>query len=127
MTGHAKANLRADANLVLVPVTVCDPLNRPVTGLEKEHFRVLEDKVEQKITQFAMDDDPVAVGLVFDTSGSMGSKLQRSRMAAVCARAGARPRSRLTTASRSSPTSRTRARALSWSRTPTLGASFRAA
>jgi Ca-activated chloride channel homolog len=29
-----------------------------------------------------MDDDPVAVGLVFDTSGSMGSKLQRSRMAA---------------------------------------------
>ena len=29
-----------------------------------------------------MDDEPVAVGLVFDTSGSMGDKLQRSRMAA---------------------------------------------
>jgi Ca-activated chloride channel family protein len=76
------ANIRVDTNLVLVPVTVNDPLNRPVSGLEKENFRVFEDKVEQKITQFAMDDEPVAVGLVFDTSGSMGDKLRRSRMAA---------------------------------------------
>ena len=71
-----------DTTLVLVPVTVNDPLNRPVSGLEKENFRVFEDKVEQTITQFAMDDEPVAVGLVFDTSGSMGDKLRRSRMAA---------------------------------------------
>src|SRR5690349_15272856 len=35
--------LRADTNLVLIPVTVNDPLNRPVTGLEKEHFRVFDD------------------------------------------------------------------------------------
>jgi Ca-activated chloride channel family protein len=76
------ANIRVDTSLILVPVSVNDSLNRPVTGLEKENFRVFEDKVEQKITHFAMDDDPVAVGLVFDTSGSMGSKLQRSRMAA---------------------------------------------
>src|SRR5947207_1466911 len=76
------ANLRSDVNLVLVPVTVCDPLNRPVTGLEKEHFRVLEEKVEQPITHFSMDDEPVAVGLVFDISGSMGAKLQKSRQAA---------------------------------------------
>src|ERR1039458_9511514 len=76
------ANLRVDTNLVLVPVAVCDPLNRPVTGLEKEHFRVLEDHVEQTITHFSMDDEPVAVGLVFDISGSMGNKLQKSRQAA---------------------------------------------
>jgi VWFA-related protein len=75
-------NLRVNANLVLVPVTVCDPLNRPVTGLEKENFRILENNVEQTITQFAMDDEPVAVGLAFDVSGSMGSKLGMSRMAA---------------------------------------------
>jgi VWFA-related protein len=75
-------NLRVDANLVLVPVTVCDPLNRPVTGLEKENFRVLENNVEQTITHFAMDDEPVAVGLAFDVSGSMGSKLGMSRRAA---------------------------------------------
>ena len=76
------ANLRIDANLVLVPVSVCDAMNRPVTGLEREHFKVFEDKVEQTVTHFAMEDEPLAVGLVFDTSGSMGSKLRKSRMAA---------------------------------------------
>ena len=77
-----KANLRVDLNLVLVPVTVCDPSNRPVTGLEIEHFRILDDRVEQTIKHFSMDDEPVAVGLLFDISGSMGPKLQKARMAA---------------------------------------------
>ncbi len=76
------ANLRIDTNLVLVPVSVLDPQNHPVTGLEKEHFRLLDDRVEQAITHFSMDDEPVAVGLVFDISGSMGPKLQKSRQAA---------------------------------------------
>jgi VWFA-related protein len=71
--------LRADQNLVLVPVTVYDPLNRPVSGLEKENFRVLDNNVEQTISHFYNDDDPVAVGLVFDVSGSMGRGLNRSR------------------------------------------------
>jgi Ca-activated chloride channel family protein len=77
-----RATLRVDTTLILVPVTVNDPLNRPVSGLEKENFRLFEDKVEQPIRHFAMDDEPVAVGLVFDTSGSMGDKLRRSRLAA---------------------------------------------
>jgi VWFA-related protein len=76
------ANIRVDTTLILVPVTVNDPYNRPVSGLERENFRVYDDKVEQEITQFAMDDEPVAVGLVFDTSGSMASKLNMSRLAA---------------------------------------------
>jgi VWFA-related protein len=76
------ANIRVDTSLILVPCTVNDPINRPVSGLEKENFRVYDDGVEQEITQFAMDDEPVAVGLVFDTSGSMGDKLRMSRMAA---------------------------------------------
>jgi VWFA-related protein len=80
--GPAHATLRVDTSLVLIPVTVNDPLNRPVTGLERENFRVYDNRAEQKITTFAMDDAPVAVGLVFDTSSSMGEKLRRSRMAA---------------------------------------------
>jgi Ca-activated chloride channel homolog len=75
-------NIRVNTNLVLIPVTVYDPLNRPVSGLEKEHFKVYDDRVLQTITAFAMDDEPIAAGLVFDTSGSMGDKLKRSRMAA---------------------------------------------
>jgi Ca-activated chloride channel homolog len=76
------ANLRIDTNLVLIPVSVTDPLNRVVTGLEKEHFKIFEDKVEQMIAQFGSEDAPLSVGLVFDTSNSMGPKLQKSRQAA---------------------------------------------
>jgi Ca-activated chloride channel family protein len=74
-----------DKDLVLVPVAVVDRENRPVTSLERENFRIFENKVEQPISSFLMDDEPLAVGLVFDTSGSMGEKgkdLRRSRMAA---------------------------------------------
>jgi Ca-activated chloride channel homolog len=77
-----KATLRVDSDLVLVPVSVTDPNNRPVTGLEPEHFKIFDDHAEQNITHFAMDDEPVAVGLVFDTSGSMGTKIRLSRLAA---------------------------------------------
>jgi len=75
-------DLRVNKTLVLINVTVTDPLNRFVTGLEKEHFRLFEDKVEQEITQFSSEDAPISIGLVFDTSGSMGPKLQKSRQAA---------------------------------------------
>jgi VWFA-related protein len=75
-------DIRVDKTLVLINVTVTDPLNRFVTGLEKEHFRLYEEKVEQEITQFSSEDAPISIGLVFDTSGSMGAKLQKSRQAA---------------------------------------------
>jgi Ca-activated chloride channel family protein len=75
-------NIRVDSTVVLINVTVTDPLNRFVTGLEKEHFRLFEDKTEQKISHFASEDAPLSVGLIFDTSGSMGNKLQKSRLAA---------------------------------------------
>ena len=74
-------NIRVDTTLVLINVTVTDPLNRFVTGLEKEHFKLFEEKSEQTITQFSSEDAPLSVGLVFDTSGSMGNKLQKSRLA----------------------------------------------
>ena len=66
---------------MLIPVTVTDPLNRFVTGLEKENFSVFEDKVEQEIAQFSSEDAPLSVGVVFDCSGSMGNKLDKSRQA----------------------------------------------
>jgi Ca-activated chloride channel homolog len=77
----AAPHLRLDTNLVLVPVTVTDQLKRPVTGLEKGNFRVFDDKIEQAITHFAMEDDGVAVGFVFDTSGSMRLTLREARIA----------------------------------------------
>ena len=74
-----KANIRVDTNVVLIPVTVTDPLNRFVTGLDQDVFDVLEDNVKQKIVSFGSEDAPLSVGIVFDTSGSMGPKLDKSR------------------------------------------------
>jgi VWFA-related protein len=75
-------SIRIDKTLVQINVTVTDPLNRFVTGLDKDYFKLFEDKVEQQVTQFSSEDAPLSIGLVFDTSGSMGSKLQKSRQAA---------------------------------------------
>jgi Ca-activated chloride channel family protein len=77
-----ETSIRVETQLVLINVTVTDPMNRFVTGLEKEHFKLTEEKVEQTITQFSSEDAPLSVGLVFDASGSMGSKLSKSRQAA---------------------------------------------
>jgi VWFA-related protein len=76
-----KASIRVDSTVVLVPVTVADPLNRFVSGLEKADFKIYEDGVEQKIVSFGSEDAPLSIGIVFDTSGSMGEKLQTSRHA----------------------------------------------
>ena len=76
-----RANIRVDSTLVLIPVTVTDPLNRFVTGLEKENFKLFEEKKEQEILSFTSEDAPLSIGLVFDCSGSMGSKLDKSREA----------------------------------------------
>jgi Ca-activated chloride channel family protein len=75
-------SLRIDTNLVQVPVTVTDRLGRPVIGLEKENFHVLDNSVEQTIIRFAMDDEAVAVGFVFDISGSIGRMLGQYQLAA---------------------------------------------
>ncbi len=79
---ESSQRLRVDASLVLVPLTVTDKLGRTVVGLEKENFRVFDNKVEQAITQLAMEDEPVAVGFVFDISGSIGAAMGTYRMAA---------------------------------------------
>ena len=76
-----RANIRVDTNVVLIPVTVTDPLNRFVTGLEQDSFKVFEDKIEQKLVSFGSEDAPLSIGIVFDTSGSMGPKLEKSRIA----------------------------------------------
>jgi Ca-activated chloride channel family protein len=73
------AHIRMDVDLVLVPVTVTDPMNRLVTGLEQEDFQIYENGGQQAIRSFASEDAPVSIGIIFDLSGSMTSKLVRAR------------------------------------------------
>ena len=75
--------IKVDVNLALVNVTVTDPLNRLVTGLEKENFRVYEDGIEQEVVTMSSEDVPVSIGLIFDMSGSMSDKVDKARQAAV--------------------------------------------
>ena len=80
--GRGKA-IKVDVHLVLLPVTITDFMNRPVTGLEKDNFKVFEGKEQQDIRHFSGEDMPVSLGVIFDTSGSMNGKLDRAREAIV--------------------------------------------
>lgn len=80
-TSRRDARIRVDVNLVLVPMTVTDPMNRLVTGLDKENFQIYENNQGQSIRSFSTQDAPVTIGIVFDLSGSMSSKFVRARKA----------------------------------------------
>ncbi len=75
--------LKVDVDLVLVPVTITDPLNRLVTGLEKENFQLMEGSAAQEIRTFSSEDAPVSLGVIFDSSGSMSSKMDRAKDAVI--------------------------------------------
>jgi Ca-activated chloride channel family protein len=75
--------VKVDVELVRVDATVTDAQNRVITGLDKEHFKLWEDKLEQKIEFFSAEDSPVSLGIVFDISGSMKDKIGTARDAAV--------------------------------------------
>jgi Ca-activated chloride channel family protein len=74
-------SIHVDVNLVLVPLTVTDPMNRLVTGLERENFEIFDNGTGQTIKSFATEDAPLSIGIVFDLSGSMQGKFVRARKA----------------------------------------------
>ena len=71
--------LKVDVDLVLVPVTITDPMNRLVTGLDKENFQLFEGNSKEEIKTFSSEDAPVSLGVIFDSSGSMASKMDRAK------------------------------------------------
>ncbi len=73
--------VRSDVELVLVPVTVTDAMNRPVTGLQKQDFKVFEGNEQQQIKYFSAEEPPISVGLLLDTSKSMANKFVTERLA----------------------------------------------
>jgi Ca-activated chloride channel family protein len=75
--------MKVDVDLVLVPVTVTDPMNRLVTGLEKDNFELYEGSDKQQVMHFSSEDAPISLGVIFDMSGSMSNKIDKSREAVV--------------------------------------------
>jgi Ca-activated chloride channel family protein len=82
LTTHVRP-MKVDVDLVLVPVTITDPMNRLVTGLEKENFKLFEGNSAQDIRTFSSEDAPVSLGVIFDSSGSMSSKMERAKEAVI--------------------------------------------
>jgi VWFA-related protein len=76
-----RASIRVDVNMTLVPVTVVDRLGRNVLGLERDNFQLYDGKEQRPIVSFTQQDAPVSVGIVFDSSGSMNTKLLDARAA----------------------------------------------
>ena len=79
---HTKP-IRVNVDMVLVPVTITDPSDRPVLGLAKDNFVVLDNGEKQEIENFSCEDAPISVGIIFDISGSMAHKIGKARDAVV--------------------------------------------
>ena len=75
--------LHIDVNVVLVPVTVSDSKNRPVTTLEKRDFALFESDKPQEIRYFSTEDSPISVAILLDVSKSMSDKIDTERDAIV--------------------------------------------
>jgi Ca-activated chloride channel homolog len=79
---------RTRLDLVSMGVTVTDRRGNYVSELTADDFEIIEDGRKQAITYFARGDEatsapPLHLGLLFDTSGSMGEDIKLSRSAAV--------------------------------------------
>src|ERR1700680_179080 len=73
------ATFQANAQMVLVPVTVTDHYGKTIEGLAAKDFKVLDDQKPQQIVSFSSEDAPCSVGLVLDVSGSMKSTLSATK------------------------------------------------
>jgi Ca-activated chloride channel family protein len=67
---------RLQVDLVELYVVVTDRKGRPVRGLGRDSFQVLEEGVQQELADFGdASDQPLTVGLAIDSSASMFIKL----------------------------------------------------
>src|SRR2546425_646766 len=82
-TSQEGSKIKVDVNLVVLHTTVVDDRGRFADGLKSENFRIVEDKIEQKLSVFKREDVPVSMGLVIDNSGSMRDKRPRVNEAAI--------------------------------------------
>ena len=78
-----QTTIRANVDMVSLPVVVTNRDGRRITDLKKENFQILENSVQQEIAGFAATDEPVEVALLLDTSGSTELELAKIQNAAI--------------------------------------------
>lgn len=81
-TTTLRAQLAVDVSLVTLQATVTDHDGRYVPNLTAADFVVTEDGKEQKIALLEQSNDlPLSIGILLDTSQSMGSKIKTATAA----------------------------------------------
>ncbi|MDA1093068.1 MAG: VWA domain-containing protein [Acidobacteria bacterium] len=85
----AQPVFRGGVDLVRLSVTVVDAAGNPVDGLSAEDFVITEDARREEVTYFSrgvesdLDTMPLHVGVLFDSSGSMGRDARFAKTAAL--------------------------------------------
>src|SRR5215468_988211 len=64
--------LSIDVDVVSFDVVVTDQSGNPIGGLEKKHFRVFDDDVEQTVTNFSPTEAPLTVVILAEFSNTIG-------------------------------------------------------
>lgn len=77
------ASLSVNVDLVELHVTVADAQGRPIGGLTRDNFKIMENNISQPITVFKHEDMPVSLGLVLDNSRSIEPRKGRLDAAAL--------------------------------------------
>src|ERR1041385_5184933 len=65
-------SLSIDVDVVSFDVVVTDQSGNPIGGLEKKHFRVFDDDVEQTVTNFSPTEAPLTVVILAEFSNTFG-------------------------------------------------------
>lgn len=71
-----------EKRLISVPVSVSDREGHYISGLRKEDFSIYQDGVKQEIISFEIEDEPVSVAILIDTSRSTDKVLDKIKDAA---------------------------------------------
>jgi VWFA-related protein len=79
----ATSTIKVEVDLVPVEVSVRNQDGRPLENLRRDDFRVLEDRVEQRIRYFSQAELPLALALVVDSSTSVAASLADLRRGAL--------------------------------------------
>lgn len=82
VTRRLEIHYREEVDRVLVTVSVTDKDHQFIEGLSREDFRVSEDGEPQQIADFGVENRPITLGVLIDTSGSMKEEIKDVQTAA---------------------------------------------
>jgi len=78
---QSQPTYKVDAKFIKVPVTVLDQNNQSITGLTRDDFELFDEEEARPIENFVLDEMPVHVAFLLDTSGSLKEEIQEIRYA----------------------------------------------